>query len=84
MDGTGSDTLTYQASLPVGAQGPFTVEVQLYYQAIPPVYLQDRFEQASGPATRRLHYMASRLNTDQTSFPGWKLAIAKATATVTP
>lgn len=83
-DGTGSDTLTYRASLPGGAVGPFTVEAQLFYQSIPPNYLRDRFNQATGPATRRLHYMASRLNTEQTSFPGWKLSVARATRSVTP
>lgn len=84
IDGTGSDTVTYRATLPVGATGPFTVEAHLFYQAIPPIYLQNRFDQAKGPATRRLHYMASRLNTDQTSFPGWKLRVAEATRAVGP
>lgn len=83
-DGTGSDTVTYRAGLPSGATGPFTVEARLYYQAIPPGYLKDRFDQADGAATRRLHYMASRLQTGQTSFPGWKLPVASAGRGVTP
>ena len=83
-DGTGSDTLTYRATLPPSATGPFTVEAKLFYQAIPPIYLKNRFEQASGPATRRLHYMASRLNTDQTSFPGWKLSVSETSRAVAP
>lgn len=83
-DGTGSDTLTYRATLPGSATGPFTVEAKLFYQAIPPIYLKNRFEQAKGPATRRLHYMASRLDTEQTSFPGWKLSVAETSREVTP
>lgn len=82
VDGTGSDTVRYQAQLPASANGPFTVEARLYYQAIPPYYLQDRFEQAAGPATRRLHYLASRLDVSQTSFPEWKLPLASASRNV--
>jgi hypothetical protein len=37
-----------------------------------------------GPATRRLHYMASRLNLRQTSFPGWKLPLTSASQTTEP
>jgi hypothetical protein len=84
VDGTGSDRVLYRAALPPSSSGPYTVSAKLYYQAIPPVYLQDRFDQAKGPATRRLHYMASRLNTGETSFPGWKLSIAETTRVATP
>jgi hypothetical protein len=84
VNGSGSDTLTYRSTLPNVSSGPFSVEARLYYQSIPPFYLQDRFNQASGPATRRLHYMASRLNLEQTSFPGWKLSLAQTSRAVTP
>ena len=62
------------------------MKAQLFYQAIPPIYLNDRFNDADGPATvvKRLHYMSSRLDLDKTTFPGWKLAIAQATSTVAP
>jgi cytochrome c2 len=80
----GSDTVTYRATLPAGASGPFTVHAQLFYQAIPPYYLTDRFKTSDGPATRRLHYMASRLNLSQTSFPDWKLPLASVSRVVAP
>jgi hypothetical protein len=47
------------------------VQVTLYYQAIPPAYLQERFRDASvGPGEndeiRRLYYITSHLNVDNT------------------
>ncbi len=57
-----------------------TVTAQLYYQAIPPYYLRQRFEQApKGPATERLYYVTSGLDTTKTPFPGWKLLVAQGT-----
>lgn len=82
IDGTGSDTLTYQATLPGGAVGPFTVRAELYYQAIPPYYLQDRFTQSQGPATKRLYHISAKLDTRETNFPDWKLPVANATGQV--
>ncbi len=81
-DGTGSDTLTYQATLPAGAVGPFSVRAELFYQAIPPRYLMDRFTESQGPASLRLYSIGSRLDTRRTNFPNWKLPIAEATAQV--
>ena len=83
-DGTGSDIVSYAALLPPGAVGPFTVETTLSYQSIPPGYLKQRFEQASGPATKRLHYMSSRLDLSGTPYQDWKLPLARAAAAVTP
>ena len=40
----------------------------LYYQAIPPLYLQERFTTASGDNARRLHYLASHLNLEGTNI----------------
>lgn len=82
IDHTGSDTLVYEATLPASAKGPFTVSAQVFYQALPPRYLKDRFEQGSGPATKRLHHMASRIDTTKTSFPGWKLPLSGASKSV--
>ena len=56
------------------------VTAQLYYQAIPPYYLRQRFEQApAGPATQRLYYFTSGLDVTKTPFPGWKLLVAQGT-----
>lgn len=76
VDGTGSDTLTYQAAVPASA-GPVRVQVRMFSQSQPPVYLQDRFQQASGPATKRLHFLESHTDTSKTAFPGRKLQVAK-------
>ncbi len=81
-DGTGSDTITYQTTLPASAQGPFKVKATLYTQSIPPNYLSDRFNDASGPATKRLHFLTSHLDTDDTLFPDWKLLMRSSEATV--
>jgi len=54
------------------------VRATLYYQAIPPRYLIDRFSQSAGPATRRLHYLTSHLDDSTTAFAGWKLPLASA------
>jgi hypothetical protein len=80
MDGTGSDVVTYEATLPSGAQGPFTISAIMQYQALPPAYLTERFSVASGPATRRLYYLAQHLDTEGTHFPSWKLTVARASA----
>jgi hypothetical protein len=82
VDGSGSDGIVYVAGIPADASAPLEVRATLYYQAIPPRYLMDRFNQASGPATRRLHYLTSHLDDEQTYFPGWKLPIGSNSAAV--
>jgi hypothetical protein len=82
IDGTGSDMVTYVANVPNSGNPPLQVRATLYYQSIPPRYLKDRFTQASGPATRRLHYLGSRLDDSTTPFPGWKFAVAADTRAV--
>lgn len=88
LDGTGSDIITYRPTLREGVleqvkQGrPLTVTAALYYQAIPPRYLQDRFTTAQGDNTRRLHFLAIHLNLEGTNIEGWKLLTGSATARV--
>ena len=54
------------------------VSAQLYYQAIPPYYLRQRFEQApNGEGTQRLYFMTSTLDNTKTPFAGWKLLVAQ-------
>jgi hypothetical protein len=78
----GQSVVRYAVPVPAGTSpGSVTVTAQLYYQAIPPYYLRQRFEQApKGPATERLYYLTSGLDTAKTPFPGWKLLVAQATA----
>lgn len=77
-DGKGSDTVTYQAQIPQTAVKPFKVRATLYYQAIPPRYLSNRFDQANGEGTRRLHFLTSHLDDSKTFFKDWKLQAGQA------
>ena len=48
----------------------------LYYQAIPPCYLQDRFcTTPTRPDTARLFFVAGHTNLDNTRAEGWKLQV---------
>jgi hypothetical protein len=74
----------YRIDLPAQYRNKaLTVEATMYYQAIPPYWLKQRFELApKGEATRRLHYLASRLDLEGTVLEQWKFRINSATATV--
>jgi hypothetical protein len=79
-DGSGSDEVIYRIELP-GDIDPARLQVRatLYYQAIPPYFLRNLFETApDGPATRRLHYICSRVNLRGTPIEDWKLRITSA------
>ncbi|HZI18638.1 MAG TPA: cytochrome P460 family protein [Pyrinomonadaceae bacterium] len=83
-DGSGSSVVRYEAALPAGVD-PKNLQVRatLYYQSIPPYYLADRFRNApDGPATRRLYFLTSNLNTKGTPIEGWKLKLVSAAARV--
>ena len=73
---TGSDRLSYDIKLePELLKQVSYVKVNLFNQSIPPVYLQDRFSDASiGPAEKddiqRLYYLTSHLNTETTTTEG--------------
>ncbi|HEY8210236.1 MAG TPA: hypothetical protein VIG99_22280 [Myxococcaceae bacterium] len=85
---TGSDSIDYEISLaPEVLSQAKTVTVALLYQATPPYFLAQRFENAArGPLkddTNRLYYLASHFNTDARAadgsryLEGWKLQIAR-------
>ena len=81
QDGSGSDTVTYQVTLPPNTN-PDQLEVRatLYYQAIPPYFLRNLFETApDGPATKRLHFLLSHANLNNTPIKNWKLPIQSVT-----
>ena len=88
---TGADTIEYR--IPLDAETlnrADRVQVTIYYQSIPPFYLQQRFHDASqGPGRQddiqRLYYLTSHLNLDDAKsekgepvLKGWKLRIAGA------
>jgi hypothetical protein len=75
--GGGGDEITYAVPLAdlKGAQ-PAGVRVTLYYQAIPPFYLQDRFCTAPNkPDTSRLFFLAGHVDLNGTRAEGWKLQV---------
>jgi len=88
---TGSDEIEYRISLePDALERADRVQATLYYQSIPPSYLQQSFAAAShGPARKddidRLYYLTSHLNVDGATdergeqvLRGWKIRIAGA------
>lgn len=78
-DGSGTSVVRYEVPLPIGPgldPSNLTVTATLYYQAIPPYFLNDRFKQApNGPATKRLYWLTSNLQTQGTAIENWKLRI---------
>jgi hypothetical protein len=86
MDGSGSDTVRYEVALPKGLDPKsLSVRATLYYQSIPPYFLNHRFSEVpNGPATKRLYYLASNLKTDGTPIHDWKLMVVNTEAKVAP
>lgn len=88
LDGSGSDSITYRvrladhvvAQLAAGAE--LNITATLYYQAIPPFWLDERFRTAQGDSGKRLHYITSHLNLDGTPIEGWRLEVASASQAV--
>ena len=83
-DGSGSDEVIYRVALPKGVDAKrLKVKATLFYQAIPPYFLQSLFETApDGPATRRLHYICSNIDLRGTPIEDWKLPITSASTEV--
>ena len=76
-DGKGRDRVTYRIELPEDVDPTaVTVRASLYYQNIPPYYLRDRFTIGKGEPTKRLYYIASNLNLENTPMENWKILIA--------
>ncbi len=73
----GQDKLTYSIPLPEGIDpSQLSIKVSMYYQSIPPYYLNQRFTTVpDGEATKRLYYLTSRLNLEETALEDWKLPL---------
>ncbi|WP_231081643.1 cytochrome P460 family protein [Jiella flava] len=69
----GGDTVTYEIDLKSLPRAVADVEATLYYQSIPPFYLQDRFCTAKGTDRDRLVHLTSELKLDDTQAAHWKL-----------
>jgi Cytochrome P460 len=78
-DGSGTNIVRYEIPLNAFTTRNVTVTATLYYQSIPPYFLNDRFTQApNGPATQRLYYLTSNLQTKGTPIEDWKFQVATA------
>jgi Cytochrome P460 len=83
-DGSGSNLVRYEISLNGIESRNLTVQATLYYQSIPPYYLNDRFRQAPNqPATQRLYYLTSNLQTQGTAMENWKFLITADSQSIT-
>jgi hypothetical protein len=71
----GSDTVTYRIPLSQLHGRPVAVQAALYYQAIPPYYLQDRFCTSMSNDTARLYYIVGKLDVAATPIRDWKLQV---------
>ena len=77
LDFKGQDKITYRVAVPknIGTDN-VSVKVTMYSQAIPPYWLNERFTAAPDrPATQRLYYLTSRLQTEGTAIEDWKLRL---------
>ena len=75
-NGCGCSVVGYQIPLTPALANATQVQATLYYQSIPPYYLRQRAEDASGPDTQRLINYASQLDTTKyTEISNWKLMI---------
>ncbi len=79
-NGSGTDVVRYQAILPKDVDpANVTLTATLYYQSIPPGYLNMRFKTApNGPATQRLFFLTSNLQTAGTLIEDWKIRLVSA------
>ncbi|HVE70315.1 MAG TPA: cytochrome P460 family protein [Thermoanaerobaculia bacterium] len=76
--GKGYDRVQYRIALPPDVDpANVTVRASLYYQNIPPYYLDQRFRIGKGEATRRLYYIASNLNLQGSPMENWKILVAR-------
>lgn len=73
FDGRGHDRVVYRIPRE-RARGAVRVRASLYYQALPPYYLAQRF-QTKGEETRRLAFLTSRLRVEGTPIESWKLLL---------
>jgi hypothetical protein len=74
--GCGCSVVRYQLPLTGGLTNAAKVQATLYYQSIPPYYLRQRAEDASGPDTARLVKFTNELDVNKyTEISNWKLKV---------
>ncbi|HJR09517.1 MAG TPA: hypothetical protein VJ842_19805 [Pyrinomonadaceae bacterium] len=78
FDGSGTDVVTYEVPLDARITAPVTVSATIYYQTIPPYYLEQRYANSpDGPFTNSLRYYVANLNTNYID-PRWRLFLNEA------
>ncbi len=78
FNGSGTDVVVYQVPLNSRITQPITVTATIYYQAIPPYFLQQRFAGApTGVFTQSLKYYTEHLDTNKI-YDDWKLLLGEA------
>ena len=75
-DGSGSNTVSYVVALNATTAAVASVRATLFYQAVPPYYLQQRATDATGTDTDRLQFYRRNLQVKGTAIENWKLRIA--------
>jgi len=78
-DGSGADRIRYVAELPAGTSGRITARATLYYQAIPPHYLNERLRYLGQEASDRLAWFVQNVSLGGRAAD-WKLLVASAHA----
>ena len=79
-DGRASNTVRYDIGLMSSVAAAATsIRATLYYQAIPPYYLQQRATDATGTDTDRLQFYRQNLQVADTAIENWRLPIASDT-----
>ena len=78
FDGSGTDVVTYEVPLDPRITRPVTVTATIYYQTIPPYYLEQRFANApDGTFTKSLKYYVNNLDTNYVDSR-WNLLLREA------
>jgi hypothetical protein len=71
----GGDSLVYEIDLGEVKGTPASLRATLFYQAMPPYFLEDRFCTSKSADTQRLYFLAGHLNLDGTEAEDWKLEV---------
>jgi hypothetical protein len=80
----GKDELVYRVNLAELTGEPASVRATLYYQGTPPYYLQDKFCTSRSEDTKRLYFLAGKLEIGASPIENWKLKIGASAEAAVP
>ena len=75
VQGAGKTSVLYEIPL-ANLNEPLQISATLYYQSLPPYFLEELAKNPDGEATQRLLFLLDRLNLKGTAIENWKLKIA--------